>query len=303
MTGRTPPPPVPGTPLHRALLRAYGVIRQVVTGVWEDGFIHAGNLAYMAILSLFPFFIVVGALFSAVGEAQERAASVHALLAVMPPVVRHVLEPVGRDVIAARHGWLLWIGFAVGLWTVSSLIETMRDILRRAYGSASGQAEWLRDRLLSTAMIVVAVVLLLASLYLQVAITAAQEVIRALLPGMQGALVALWFAQVVPVVVLFASLWLLFYALSPSNHRRSADPKWPGALLVTAWWGLVSLALPVLLRSLFKYDLTYGSLAGVMISLFFFWLVGLGVVTGAELNAALTGSAQAGLPPSNRQET
>jgi membrane protein len=37
----------------------------------------------------------------------------------------------------------------------------------------------------------------------------------------------------------------------------------------------------------FTYDLTYGSLAGVMIALFFFWLVGLGMVVGAELNAAL----------------
>jgi membrane protein len=37
----------------------------------------------------------------------------------------------------------------------------------------------------------------------------------------------------------------------------------------------------------FHYDLTYGSLAGVMIALFFFWLVGLGMVVGAELNAAL----------------
>ena len=42
-----------------------------------------------------------------------------------------------------------------------------------------------------------------------------------------------------------------------------------------------------LLRSVFTYDLTYGSLAGIMIALFFFWLVGLGMVMGAELNAAL----------------
>ena len=42
-----------------------------------------------------------------------------------------------------------------------------------------------------------------------------------------------------------------------------------------------------MLRSFFTYDLTYGSLAGIMIALFFFWLVGLGVVVGAELNAAL----------------
>jgi membrane protein len=37
----------------------------------------------------------------------------------------------------------------------------------------------------------------------------------------------------------------------------------------------------------FSYDLTYGSLAGMMIALFFFYLVGLGMVVGAELNAAL----------------
>ena len=35
------------------------------------------------------------------------------------------------------------------------------------------------------------------------------------------------------------------------------------------------------------YDLTYGSLGGVMVVLIFFFVIGLGVVAGAELNAAL----------------
>jgi membrane protein len=52
------------------------------------------------------------------------------------------------------------------------------------------------------------------------------------------------------------------------------------------------VVLPWALRSLFHYDLTYGSLAGVMIALFFFWLVGLGLVIGAELNAALAESPE-----------
>ena len=50
---------------------------------------------------------------------------------------------------------------------------------------------------------------------------------------------------------------------------------------------LLVFILPVVLSALFAYDLTYGSLAGVMIALFFFWLVGLGLVIGAESNAAL----------------
>ena len=37
------------------------VVQRVWLGAWNDGFIHAGNLAYMAILAIFPFFITVAA--------------------------------------------------------------------------------------------------------------------------------------------------------------------------------------------------------------------------------------------------
>ena len=63
--------------------------------------------------------------------------------------------------------------------------------------------------------------------------------------------------------------------------------KWPGPLFVTLWWLATTALLPIVLTSLGGYDLTYGSLAGVIIALFFFFVIGLGVVIGAELNAAL----------------
>jgi uncharacterized BrkB/YihY/UPF0761 family membrane protein len=45
--------------------------------------------------------------------------------------------------------------------------------------------------------------------------------------------------------------------------------------------------LPAILSGLGGYNATYGSLAGVMIALIFFFIIGLGLVIGAELNAAL----------------
>ena len=48
--------------------RVLTVLKRVWTGAYFDGFIHAGNFAYMAILALFPFFIVVAAIFSAVAS-------------------------------------------------------------------------------------------------------------------------------------------------------------------------------------------------------------------------------------------
>jgi len=266
--------------------RFFQVIKRVVVSTFNDGTIHAGNLAYMSILAIFPFFITGAAIFSAIGEQADRAATIDALLTALPPVVGEVIEPVARNVIEARSGWLLWIGGAIGLWTVGSLVETIRDILRRAYGTRPTHAFW-KYRIFSTGIILAAVLILILSLIAQVLIGAAQQVIEAYFPELTEALGQLAWSRIVSAFGLFGSIWMLFVALTPADYRQKRYPKWPGALLVSVWWVVVTLALPPVLRSLFTYNLTYGSLAGFMIALFFFWLVGLGMVAGAELNAAL----------------
>lgn len=266
--------------------KALAVIRRVAVGTFNDGFIHAGNLAYLSMLAIFPFFILGAALFDLIGGRENAEAMIEAVTRALPESVASVIGPVAEDVIYARSGTLLWIGAAVGLWTVSSLIETIRDILRRAYGTPVTSAFW-RYRLISSGVIVLAVVALLFSLFAQVAIGAAQQVIAAWFPLAGDWAATLATSRVVPALVLYVSLYLLFYTLTPTAYRVRRYPKWPGALLVTGWWVGVMVALPYVLASFFTYDLTYGSLAGVMIALFFFWLVGLGMVVGAELNAAL----------------
>lgn len=266
--------------------RTFEIVKRVASGAWNDGFIHAGNLAYMAILSLFPFFIVAAGIFSLVGEAEERTAAINAILLAVPRVVAEVVEPVARDVVSARTGWLLAGGALFGLWTVSSLIETIRDILHRSYGTKPSVNFW-KHRLLSAGVIIGSIVILMTSLSAQFYISAAQEAIEAWFPDAVDTLTTLTLSRIGSSGGLLLSLWLLFVTLTPKRFRGRRYPKWPGAVLVTGWWILVSVALPVVLRTVFAYDLTYGSLAGVMIALFFFWLVGLGLVVGAELNAAL----------------
>ena len=257
--------------------RAYELLKRIWTGVINDGFIHAGNFAYMVLIALFPFFITGAALFSLIGETSQRTAAINTVLMALPRVVATTIEPVARASVQARTGHLLWI---------SSLVETIRDILRRAYGTQWEHAFW-RYRLMSTGLIIASVVLILVSILAQVAIGAAQEVIVARLPQFGAWVDGLAAGRFLPTLVLFGALWLLFLSLTPSAYRSNRYPKWPGALFVSSWWLAVSILLPKLLASVFSYDLTYGSLAGVMIALFFFWLVGIGMVIGAELNAAL----------------
>ncbi len=266
--------------------RALSVARRALSATFADGFIHAGNLAYLAMLAIFPFFILGAALFELIGGRANAEVIVVTVIAGLPPAVGDEIRPAAIAAIHARKGWLLWLGAGIALWTVSSLIETIRDILRRAYGAQRSATFW-RYRLGSVGLILAAVIVLMLSLFAQVAIGAAQEVILSAFPQLAGAIGALRLSRLLPAVLLAGSLWVLFFTLAPQAHRSPRAMIWPGALAAAVWWITVATALPVVLRYFLSFDLTYGSLAGIMVTLFFFWLIGLGVVIGAEVNAAL----------------
>jgi membrane protein len=277
-----------GLGIHLARLgpgsSAYEVGRRVIIGVFKDGFIHAGNLAYLTLLTLFPFFIVTAALASLFGRSADTMRAVAAFLATLPPTVRTLLATPIEDVLSQRTGSLLWLGALVGLWTVGSFIETIRDILRRAYGIPFSRPFW-EYRLQSILTIVGSVVLMMLAFSAQVVLVAAETFVTQLVPFAHD--VAAWInlSRLVPLLVLWGALYFLIWTLTPGKYRDA--PKWPGALFIALWWyGALGL-LPVLLTGLSDYDLTYGSLAGVIIALIFFWVVGLGIVIGAHLNAAL----------------
>ena len=111
------------------------VVKRVAVGVYNDGFIHAGNLAYLALLALFPFFILAAALAQSARPVRKQLERPSPQCSrSFRPTWRDVLREPVAEVLTARTGPLLWIGAIVGLWTVGSFIETIRDILRRAYG-------------------------------------------------------------------------------------------------------------------------------------------------------------------------
>ena len=275
-------------------LTAWEVIKRVAIGVYNDGFIHAGNLAYLSIVALFPFFIVAAAMAHLLGQSQDAMLTVTNVLRRLPPDVAATLREPILEVLTVRTGSLLWLGGLVGLWTATSFIETIRDILRRAYGVKYCAPFW-EYRLGSMLMILGAVVLMMLAFAVSAALTIAHQVIIAWFPFAQGVATTLGVSRLVPAVTLFVTFYGLFYALTPSRYRKYDCRKWPGALFITLWWLATVEVLPAVLSLFGGYSRTYGSLAGVMIALIFFFVVGLGVVIGAELNAALAESGATAL--------
>lgn len=266
--------------------RIWEVAKRVFVGVLSDGFIHAGNLAYLTLLTLFPFFIVTAALASLLGRSGDTVVAIDQFFVTLPYSVQTVLRQPIQDVLTERTGTLLWIGAVVGLWTVGSFIETIRDILRRAYGTRSMAPFW-HYRLSSMGLIVAAVVMMMMAFSLQVFLTAAEQFMFRVVPFANTFVGWIQLSRLLPLVVAWGAIYLLMWTLTPSTYRFSSCPKWPGALLVALWWNGALAILPVIIARVSNYNLTYGSLAGVIVALIFFWFVGLGFVIGAHLNAAL----------------
>src|SRR4051794_14115808 len=286
-----------GTDIEERLkprLTAWEVVKRVAIGVYNDGFIHAGNLAYLSIVALFPFFIVAAAVAHLFGQSQDAMLTVTNVLRRLPPDVAVTLREPIQEVLTVRTGPLLWLGGIVGLWTAASFIETIRDILRRAYGVKFCAPFW-EYRLGSILLILGAVLLLMIAFAASTALTFAHHLLVAWFPFAEGLATRIGLYRLVPAVTLFLTFYGLFYALTPSRYRKHRCRKWPGALFITLWWLATVELLPNALGLLGGYSRTYGSLAGVMIALIFFFVVGLGVVIGAELNAALAESGAAAL--------
>ncbi|QQV77808.1 YihY/virulence factor BrkB family protein [Sphingomonas aliaeris] len=278
--------PEEAPPAAKPFAYAWRTFKRVAIGVYTDGFTYAGNLAYLTLMTVFPFFIVAAAVLSLFGQSAETQRAVSSFLHVLPPDVSDLLRKPIADVLKARTGSLLWLGALVGLWTVGSFVETIRDIFRKAYGTHSSSPIW-RARLGLSLAIVASVILALLSFLVQGLLLAAEQFIYRLVPFAENAASWIGLSRVIPGLVMFGALYMLFYSVTPSKYRYSKCPKWPGALFTAGWWVSMTALLPIVLAQLGGYDMTYGSLAGVVVMLLFFYLIGLGLVFGAHLNAAL----------------
>ena len=267
--------------------RIWGIVSDVVKGVFQDGFTHAGNIAYLSLLTLFPFFIVVASVGGSLGRTDSGVRAVHAFLRTLPPNVAELIdEPIAAVIAARTSNGALTLGILVTLWTVSGFIETIRDVIRRAYG-VPGDAPMWRYRAGSILLIVAAVLVMVIAFAVQVILTGAEQFVVNLLPFHVEMASWLQIGRIAPAGMLFVALYMIFYVLTPLRFRSGKCPIWPGALVTMTVWIGTTMLLPLVLSMFGSYSLTYGSLAGVIVALLFFYIIGIGLVVGAQLNAAL----------------
>ena len=257
--------------LRRSLGRAIG----------ERLMVQVSAIAFFALLSIAPVLLTAVSIYGAINTPEEALQQLSDMAEVLPDD----LEPLVADqltTITAASGQVLTLrglsGLLAAMWTATTAATYLVDALTLAYREQETRG-LLRRSGLGLAVVLGGAVLLGAAII-------GQGLLASLLAAAPGPLrstesVLVWPGLAVLMVLVLAVL----YRVGPD--RRQARWRWisGGAVLATVLWLATTAGLFAYVQGLGDYTATYGSLAGVAISMVWLWLSVFIVVLGAVVDA------------------
>jgi membrane protein len=271
------------------------VARRTVREIGDDNCLGlAAQLAFYFLLALFPALLFLVALISYVPSVQALEKLLFALGAVAPRELVHLIRDQLDLISGGGHAGLLTIGVGGALWSSSAAMVAIIDALNRAYDVAEWRAWW-RRRLLAIAL-TLALALFIVCAFALVLIGPDLAVRIADWLGIARIAAIAWSIARWPVMVSCVVLGVdLVYHFAPNRPARWA---WitPGSVLATALWIVSSFGFKFYVTSVGDYAATYGAIAGTIVVMLWFYVSGLAILVGAELNGVIE-SARRAAPP------
>jgi membrane protein len=290
-------PPGPGGLTARSWMHTLGrTVRETKRDNLTD---LAAGLTYYALLSIFPMLLAVLSILGLFGESATRPL-IDNLRELSPGAARDTVitavENLQRSQGAA--GILFVVSLAGALWSASRYIAAFMRAANVIYEVEEGRTFWKKVPVRLGMTVVLAIVLVAATLAVVVTGDLARQAGDLL--GLGDTAVTVWNWAKWPVAaVLIALLLALLYWAAPNVRHPGFRWLTPGAVLAIVVWVVGSVGFTIYLANFGSYNKTYGTLAGVIILLVWLWLTNLGVLLGAQLNAELERGRQieGGLPP------
>lgn len=258
----------------------------------------AAQLSYYFFLALFPamLFLLATASFFPLQNVTDELA--RALGPFVSPQVLEILQEQMRRLAEAESGGLLTIGVIGALWSSSAAIVSIVGALNRAYDIEEGRPWW-KVRLVAIGLTIGLAVFVLIALSL---VIIGPTVARYLgtTTGWGAPFEWTWLVLQWPLAFALVSTAVgLVYFFGPDAEQ---DWVWvtPGALVATALWLLVSLGFKIYIARFTDYNASYGAVGSVIVLLLWFYLSGLALLVGAELNAEIEHASPYGKAPGEK---
>lgn len=247
----------------------------------------AAQLAYYALLALFPALIVLTALMGLLSVERFMPELMSYLRDVLPADALLMVERFLTQVAEGSGANLLSLGALGALWASSSGVTAIMDALNVVFGVKEDRRPFWRVRLIA--------ILLTIGL--------AGFVILSLGLVLYGSTIGQWVAELMGFGVAFTWMWnvlqwpiiigLMLIVVTAIYHicpdRRVRRWRWltPGSVFAVGMWLIVSLGFKAYVDNFGNYNKVYGSIAGVIVLMLWLYWSGMVLLFGGEINAEI----------------
>jgi membrane protein len=298
--------------LREALTLGGLTVRELVVRTWRkmnenEIWTRASAISFYAMLAAVPFLgivllIVVQLLPDLTGRRGDNQITANAvaqleatLQQLFPKDVNAIIVDQIARIQAEPPVGLLSIGLIITLWSASSLYLAIIDALNRIAGVTETRS-YIKLRLVAILMTLIEASILVGSLVLILFWHFLLKKLGLSTTGQALATLILWTVLILMVSLSFA----ITYYIGPDAKQRW---EWitPGSLLGTFAFLLSSLLFRYYIEHLTHYDKAYGSLGGVMILLFWFWISSTVLLAAAQINKVIEDASPHGMRYGQRE--
>lgn len=264
------------------------IIQSVRDMIEHDGMEYAGYLAFLFMLSIFPFLVFIMALIGAIDD--EKLASILIELIVESPWATFIdaLKPRILEITSTPPQSFLTIAILGAIWTASSIFEALRMILNKAY-RVTHVPHYLLRRLVSILEFLVAIFCTIFLLFLLVIVPHGIEMLKShshILSGHKVLSILDKGGDTIRMLILWffsATLINTIYSRIP-NLKLTFVQAMPGSIFTIVAWYLASQGFHYYIGHFPQMNFIYGSIAGVIIALLYFYICSIVFIVGGELN-------------------
>lgn len=248
---------------------------QAIVRFSKHGTREAAALSYYATFSLFPLLLlVIIVIGTALGPAAARNQIDSILRLFLPVNAANFLQENIALALEQRGSFGLVAGVSL-LWSSLGLFSSLSSALSRTFRDENPRNTW-HQRLVGLAMMIALSVLLIASL--------AATVMFVLLDFVFFYQRSSWisFGAFIIPLSLSVAIFAFLYRFIPRQRVRW-DAIWVAAFIGGGLWELAKRLFTWYLDNLASYNLVYGSVATMIVLMFWIYLTGIIVLLGAEI--------------------
>jgi membrane protein len=244
----------------------------------------AGSLSYYAFLAIFPAAIAAISIYRMVLDPADLATQIEEISEALPEATAAFINAQLTNLVVSSEsglGFAAVVSIVAALWSASAGTKALMTGIDIAYDTPEDRPFIiLRGMALGITVGLIAFILAAVS-----AVTFLPDLLSSVGAGDLTRYVEYGRWPAIFILVVFG-LGLL-YKIAP--NRPAANSPWVsvGAIAMAALWLLATLGFSLYANNADALGVTYGALAGIIVLLLWFFMSGLILLLGAELNAEL----------------